>query len=307
MWRPAHQAAVSLLLLALIVSIAGVTPSKTFTISNNCGYKVWPGILSSAGSPALETTGFELAPGEARTLHAPHGWSGRLWGRTHCSAGDGGRFACATGNCGSGRLECEGHGAATPATLAEFTLHGHGGLDYYDVSLVDGYNLPMLVAPHGAAVGATCVPTGCMVDLNAACPAELRVSGGGGGGGGCRSACEAFGSPEHCCSGAHGNPDTCRPSQYSQFFKSACPRAYSYAYDDATSTFTCTSGDTSYAITFCPGTSSMESVPDRKVEMYIGSWRVGSSSSSPRRAAPTVSLGIVILLCIALMALARVL
>ena len=36
----------------------------------------------------------------------------------------------------------------------------------------------------------------------------------------------------------------------SEVFKSACPRSYSYAYDDATSTFTCTAGD--YSITFCP-------------------------------------------------------
>uniref|UniRef100_M8CBJ1 Thaumatin-like protein n=1 Tax=Aegilops tauschii TaxID=37682 RepID=M8CBJ1_AEGTA len=39
------------------------------------------------------------------------------------------------------------------------------------------------------------------------------------------------------------------------FFKSACPRAYSYAYDDSTSTFTCAAG-TNYAITFCPSTTS---------------------------------------------------
>ncbi|BAF26073.1 Os10g0147200, partial [Oryza sativa Japonica Group] len=37
-----------------------------------------------------------------------------------------------------------------------------------------------------------------------------------------------------------------------EFFKAACPRAYSYAYDDSTSTFTCAAGATDYAITFCP-------------------------------------------------------
>jgi hypothetical protein len=35
-----------------------------------------------------------------------------------------------------------------PATLVEFTLDGAGGLDFFDVSLVDGYNLPMRVAPR---------------------------------------------------------------------------------------------------------------------------------------------------------------
>ncbi|TVU04624.1 hypothetical protein EJB05_47748 [Eragrostis curvula] len=78
-------------------------------------------------------------------------------------------------------------------------------------------------------------------------------------------ACEAFGSPEYCCNGAYGNPDTCHPSQYSQLFKSACPKSYSYAYDDATSTFTC--NHTDYTITFCP-----KSTPSG-----------GNSKNSPKR------------------------
>ncbi|OEL27424.1 Thaumatin-like protein 1a [Dichanthelium oligosanthes] len=255
------------------------------------------------GSPALDSTGFALAPGESRSLQAPRAWSGRLWGRTFCSTdATTGRFTCATGNCGSGRLDCAGHGATPPATLAEFTLDGHGGMDFYDVSLVDGYNLPVLVEPQGAAAagGGTCVPTGCMVDLNGACPAELRVGAGGAGGGvACRSACEAFGSAEYCCSGEHGSPSTCRPSAYSQFFKNACPRAYSYAYDDATSTFTCGGGGTSYAITFCPSTTSVKSVgSEPQVVVYVGggggpvgssSWRVASPSS------PVIVLGLALL------------
>lgn len=91
-----------------------------------------------------------------------------------------------------------------------------------------------------------CASTGCVTDLNKKCPAELRVEGGGA----CRSACEAFGTPEYCCSGAYNSPASCKPSMYSEMFKSACPRSYSYAYDDATSTFTCAAAD--YTITFCP-------------------------------------------------------
>uniref|UniRef100_A0A0D9VFL2 Thaumatin-like protein n=1 Tax=Leersia perrieri TaxID=77586 RepID=A0A0D9VFL2_9ORYZ len=235
--------------------------SKSFAISNNCEYTVWPGILSSAGSAGMDSTGFVLAPGESRTMSVPTGWSGRLWGRTHCSTDDAtGKFTCVTGDCGSGRQDCAGGGAAPPVTLAEFTMDGSGGMDFYDVSLVDGYNLPMLVAPQGAAAGGNCAPTGCMVDLNGACPADLRVASTMASGGvACRSACEAFGSAQYCCSGKYGNPNTCRPSAYSLFFKNACPRAYSYAYDDATSTFTCAGGDTAYAITFCPSTTSVKS------------------------------------------------
>ncbi|TKV94446.1 hypothetical protein SEVIR_9G295200v4 [Setaria viridis] len=245
---------------AALVLIHGAR-SATFTIANGCGYTVWPGLLSSAGSGPLPTTGFALAPGESRAVAAPAGWSGRLWGRTLCAANAAsGRFACATGDCGSGDVQCNGGGAATPATLAEFTLDGSGGLDFFDVSLVDGYNLPMVVTPTassssggGGSSSGKCAATGCAAELNAACPAGLRVDAAADGPVACRSACDAFGDAQYCCSGAYGSPSACRPSAYSQFFKAACPRAYSYAYDDATSTFTCAAGSTDYTVTFCPG------------------------------------------------------
>ncbi|RWW17736.1 hypothetical protein BHE74_00013656 [Ensete ventricosum] len=234
--------------------------AATFTLTNNCQYTVWPGVLSGAGTAALSTTGFALQEGESRSLDVPAAWSGRFWGRTLCVADASGKFSCGTGDCGSGAVECSGSGAAPPATLAEFTLDGSGGMDFYDVSLVDGYNLPMLVVPQGGSGGA-CSSTGCLVDLNGICPSDLKVvlstSEGGSESVACRSACEAFGSPQYCCSGDYGNPNTCTPSSYSQFFKNACPRAYSYAYDDATSTFTCASAN--YLIAFCPSTTSNNS------------------------------------------------
>ncbi|CAI0445235.1 unnamed protein product [Linum tenue] len=87
---------------------------------------------------------------------------------------------------------------------------------------------------EGSGGSGSCTTTGCITDLNQQCPAELKAVEGSA----CRSACEAFGSPE------------CRPSVYSEMFKAACPRSYSYAYDDASSTFTCTGAD--YTVTFCP-------------------------------------------------------
>uniref|UniRef100_A0A453IIB8 Thaumatin-like protein 1 n=2 Tax=Aegilops tauschii subsp. strangulata TaxID=200361 RepID=A0A453IIB8_AEGTS len=267
MARSPAQVALRLIALLLLLPAAW---SATFTMTNNCGYTVWPGLLSGAGTAPLSTTGFALAQGASATVSAPASWSGRMWARTLCAEDAGGKFTCATGDCGSGALQCNGGGAAPPASLVEFTLDGSGGMDFFDVSLVDGYNLPMLVVPQGAAAataaasstgGPKCMATGCLVDLNAACPAALKVTSAGaassavgGSAMACRSACEAFGSPEYCCSGAYGSPSTCRPSAYSQFFKSACPRAYSYAYDDSTSTFTCAAG-TNYAITFCPSTT----------------------------------------------------
>ncbi|XAR61647.1 hypothetical protein NMG60_11016125 [Bertholletia excelsa] len=244
-----------LTLLIPHIFISGVLSSATFTMVNKCDYTVWPGILSNAGIAPLSTTGFALQKGESQTINAPSSWGGRFWGRTLCSEDSTGKFSCVTGDCGSGEVECAGNTAVPPATLAEFTLNGAGGMDFYDVSLVDGYNLPMLVTPEGGS-GVNCTTTGCGANLNSACPSELKVTSTDGDGVACKSACEALGEPQYCCSGAYNTPATCKPSSYSQLFKNACPRAYSYAYDDSTSTFTCAGAN--YVITFCPSLSTSQ-------------------------------------------------
>ncbi|KAI3895180.1 hypothetical protein MKW92_046056 [Papaver armeniacum] len=220
----------ALISFLLILNVSGVL-SVTFTMINKCSQTVWPGILSSAGISPLDKTGFALQKDESRIVTVPTSWSGRLWGK----------FSCISGDCDSGKVECSGGGATPPATLAEFTLNGANGLDFYDVSLVGG-------------TGGNCSTTGCVVNLNDLCPNDLKVTSEDGSHVACKSACEVFGDPQYCCSGAYGNPNTCKPSSYSEFFKNACPRAYSYAYDDGTSTFTCASA--SYVITFCPPLST---------------------------------------------------
>ncbi|OAY69001.1 Thaumatin-like protein 1, partial [Ananas comosus] len=205
-----------------------------------------------------------------------------LLGRTGCSFDPAGRGSCSTGDCGSGQVECNGAGADPPVTLIEFTLaEGSDGKDFYDVSLVDGYNLPVVVEATTTAIN------------TASTTADTDTVGWGREA--CRSACEAFGTPEYCCSGEFGSPDTCRPSVYSQMFKSACPRSYSYAYDDATSTFTCaTAAAADYVITFCPDStvsqkstkSSSPSKPSEAVfddDSWIASLATGGVSAATRR------------------------
>ncbi|XP_057973177.1 thaumatin-like protein 1 [Malania oleifera] len=274
---------VILILIFLLSSTRGIS-GTTFTFINRCDYTVWPGIQPNAGTAGLDTTGFELRSGGSRSSQAPPPWSGRFWGRTGCNFDAGsGQGRCATGDCGSGQVECNGAGGSLPATLAEFTI-GSGTQDFYDVSLVDGYNLPMLVEASGGS--GACASTGCATDLNRQCPEELRV----GYGEACKSACEAFGKPEFCCSGAYGSPATCRPSVYAQMFKSACPRSYSYAYDDPTSTFTCTGAD--YTITFCPSVTSRKSSRDSSpVTATAGGTAVGSGSGSGSGQTPLMAAG----------------
>ncbi|XP_028789439.1 thaumatin-like protein 1b [Neltuma alba] len=220
----------------------------TISFKNNCQFTVWPATLNGGSSPALSTTGFELTSGASRSVDVPSPWSGRFWARTGCSGGAG-NFHCDTADCGSGQVECSGKGGATPATLAEITVAPNGGQDFYDVSNVDGFNLPISMAAQGGT--GDCKESSCKANINAACPNDLKVTGSDGNVIACKSACVAFNKPEYCCTGEYSSSSTCKPSTYSQFFSTQCPQAYSYAYDDLKGTFTCNGGP-NYAITFCP-------------------------------------------------------
>ncbi|KAM1374964.1 hypothetical protein ACFX2I_025458 [Malus domestica] len=207
------------------------------TFTNHCSYTVWPGTLTTNQKPQLSLTGFELASKASRSIDTPSSWSGRFWARTRCSTDAVGNFTCETADCGSGQVACNGAGGAPPATLVEITIAGIEGLDFYDVSLVDGFNLPMSVAPQGGT--GKCQASTCDANVNAACPAELQVKSADGSVISCKSACLEF-----------TDPKLCQPTEYSKMFKQQCPQAYSYALDDANSTFTCNGGP-DYAITFC--------------------------------------------------------
>ncbi|KAJ0970243.1 hypothetical protein J5N97_023120 [Dioscorea zingiberensis] len=149
----------------------------------------------------------------------------------------------------TGSISCSGSGAIPPATLAEITLGTGGSPDFYDISLVDGYNLPVSLVP--VTQTKIWMQAWQYQNINLLCPSRLQVSGDGGVVVACRSACEAFGDPMYCCTGAYGNPNTCKATYFSSLFKSACPAAYSYAFDDPTSTFTCDGGP-DYLVIFCP-------------------------------------------------------
>lgn len=212
--------------------------ARVFTIINNCQETIWPAITPGE---SFNGGGFPLKRGQAVVINAPVGWSGRIWGRTGCKFDQNGEGQCQTGACGTS-LKCAASGK-TPASLAEFTL---ASPDFYDVSLVDGFNLPMAVTPINGT--GKCGVAGCDRDLRADCPSELAIKSNGKVVG-CRSACDVFDKDEYCCRGVFGNPMTCQPTFYSKKFKDACPTAYSYAYDDPTSIFTCTAAD--YVVSFC--------------------------------------------------------
>jgi hypothetical protein len=225
--------------------------ARLVTFVNKIRQTVW---VAAAQNPAhpLRTTGWVLRPGHSVTIVVPNHWNGRFWGRTGCVFRHG-IGHCQTGDC-AGRFQCTGNGGI-PATLAEYDLDTWDNLDFYDVSMVDGSNLPMYInVTAGKAarrVGPDgCIPAGCTKLV--VCPKVLRVRAGGKVVA-CESACARFGTDQYCCRGAWAPRSACNPAKwpvdYAAVFKRAEPYAYSYADDDATSVYTC-QGQCDYRIVF---------------------------------------------------------
>lgn len=214
-----------------------------FTLKNNCGRTIWPGILTSYEAPSLMNGGLELKKGQSKNITAPDNWSGRIWARDGCNFNARGIGKCLVGDCG-GNLRCEGNMAKAPVSVIEFILSADS--DSYDVSLVDGYNMELSVVPLGGS--GNCTKISCRVDLADKCPKQMQVKFKGRVVA-CLTPCMVFKNPLVCCTGQYSNPQKCQASSYTEIFQSSCPLAYNFAFDDATKTFTCSGAD--YLITFC--------------------------------------------------------
>lgn len=302
-------------------------------IANWCSTDIWPGILTQGGD-GPGTGGFHLSPGSNQSFSVSSNWQGRIWGRTNCSFGNGGGgSACSTGDC-AGALSCQIAGQP-PATLGEFTLQGSDSQTFYDLSLVDGYNIPVAIvllsngnsqlqSLAGNKTNPSCVAsvgdfaaqsnfdpyTGGQQFLGTSasdplqfetansysavadwCPWDLQVNTPKAPGNGvypypdgnvqrppfdpCYSACAKYNSDQYCCTGSYDGPGLCQPNYYSKAAKSMCPDAYSYAYDDASSTFVVPQGG-GFQVIFCPG--------GRSTNILGLDTNSGSSSSGSRDA-----------------------
>ena len=275
-------------------------------VTNNCDDDVWPAILTQGGT-GPGTGGFQLSAGESKSMTVSADWKGRVWARTNCSFDGAQGSACSTGDCGQ-NLECQGAGNP-PATLAEFTYASNTNQAFYDISLVDGYNVPMGVValppadssnsnltdipPNwtnpiciGSAGLLTAVSDTSDAELGTNssypipldesvttsfvagwCPFPLLTQPPQKPGDGiypypddniqrplfspCLSACAKWNLDQYCCTGSHDTPDNCKPSYYSTQAKKVCPDAYSYAYDDQTSTFIIPQG-LGFEVVICP-------------------------------------------------------
>lgn len=197
--------------------------SVTVTLKNKCDFALNVHKLTNGEGDPSGT--YKLSSDGSRDVKLDSQWKGRFWG------------------CKEGDKTCEKYGSAS--SLAEFLFSGFEGQDFYDISFVDGFNFPMRIEPHSSDAGSgyDCGAPTCSSLPD--CPEDLKNKDGS-----CRSACAAFGTDEYCCTGKYNGDNKCPENKYSRHFKAGCPDAYSFAYDDAKSTFACSS--TTYTVTFCP-------------------------------------------------------
>lgn len=112
--------------------------AATITVRNNCPYVVW----AATYAPGKPGGGRRLNRGETWTVPADPGTTqARIWGRTNCNFDASGRGRCQTGDC-NGLRECKSYGRA-PNTLAEYALAQFANQDFIDISVIDGFNIPM--------------------------------------------------------------------------------------------------------------------------------------------------------------------
>ncbi len=250
--RLSHRYA-ALLMVCLALATTSNLFATQFTVVNNCGYTVYPGIY-----PAVyDNGGWQLNPGASVSFSAPAQFNGRIWGRIGC---DGSSPAlCSTGQCGGTGLQCAGTTGVSGTSLAEFNLNANG-TDYYDVSYVDGFDNPIGIASSNSSCSS---PNTCNTTPLTSCSSDLRN------GNECLSPCSVYNTDQYCCRGAYGTSATCVVSQWpanEQSFvtniHNSCPGQYSYAYDDTVGLKTCSTGS-NYTVTFCPsGSGSSGGVPN---------------------------------------------
>ena len=227
---------------------------RLVTFVNKMSETIWVAAAPNPATP-LAATGWVLPAGQSVTITTPNNLNTRFWGRTGCVFNSAGVGHCQTGDCG-GLFQCKGWGTI-PATLAEVNFDAWDSLDFYDVSMVDGSNLPMYINTTSSSGGTVdpissdgCVPAGCTKPV--VCPSILDVKVGSTVVG-CISACARLDTDQLCCRGQWSSRAACDPAEwpvdYAAVFKRAEPYAYSYVDDDATSVFTC-KGVCDYRITF---------------------------------------------------------
>jgi len=217
---------------------------------NACDETVWAGASGTTVPADAFDASVELAPGDCLAVPFRSVVGGRAWGGTDC-VGD----------------VCASDGASGRGTLVQFDVP-EDGLSLYNVSLVDGFNLPIEMLPVGVAMpdpDGPCRAARCAASLEVGCPEPLRRYDEGGALAYCESICRACGACEGCndcgdlgaaacgecsevadvCCGGMG----CEGNAYTTVWTSLCPDALTFAGDAA---YVGCDQSADFDLTFCP-------------------------------------------------------
>ena len=175
--------------LTSAMAIAASPDPHKITFKNLCPQTIW------VGQDGKIQDGWEMASNTTVVKSVPVGFSGRWWPRTGCTFDTKtgkcpieGVNCCTSGGCLSPDsnyfgLQCRSGGAA-PVSLFEPTFDapsGNGPIDYLDLSAVDGFSVPMMMAPNAGTYN-TAPDPGMRKEIwcqskgwvkNPTCPAEL--------------------------------------------------------------------------------------------------------------------------------------
>lgn len=188
---------------------------------------------------AVRGGGRQLNRSQAWTINVRPGTAqARIWAWTKCTFDSSGRSRWETGYC-NGLLQCQAC-CSPPNTLAEYALNQFNSLDFFDIWLVDGFNVPMDYSP----ISGGCRGIRCSTDINGQCPNLLRDPGG------CNP-CTVLKADRYCW-----NSGTCRPTEYSGFYKQRCLDVI--ATPRMKHLHACPGG-TNYRVIFCPWSSFEQS------------------------------------------------
>jgi hypothetical protein len=195
------------LVLVLLALIAG-SSARQFIFKNKCNYNIWVG---AQGIPTPAEGGFFMGPGAERSVEVDNKLvAGRFWPRTNCKQVNG-KLQCMTGQCyiaanqyvDDGTKCNPANGGQPPYTIAEMTLQLPPFTDYYDLSLVDGYTVPMKMYPTPGNSGTrltndnskfNCGTSTCAGFDYSRCPNELKLTNDQGEVIACMSICSAINS-----------------------------------------------------------------------------------------------------------------
>ncbi|KAI7861763.1 thaumatin [Spinellus fusiger] len=191
----------------LAIGSASMVSGATITVKNNCSYSSQ--INQQTNNAAPGTNAFVLAPGKSSNIYVADNWAGRVWPRPECT----------------GKTDCD---PPAPASLAEFNFGSFAGLTFFDVSLVDGFNVPLSVQPNG---GTNCPSASC--HKLPACPNGNQFKN--------------INNNGKVVSCQNPNRDS-GATTYAATTKKACPTVYTYSHDD-NATLACKTN--SFTVTLC--------------------------------------------------------